>query len=679
MNKLWWRRPMRVVQMNLQVKDTPLMNPERMAEEVCQLCGNTLVINVGGIYAWYRSEIPYHRINPYLPKDKDILSELIDSCHRRKIKVVARFDFSKAEDLVYQQKPWWFVRNYEGKPTIYGKERPGEWSLLYSTCLHGGYRGEEFAVPVIREVLSSYDIDGVFLNAPHYEFCQCQICQDKYQEEYGCPLPHDFSLLESGWPSKSIRICTEKIYRAIKEKNKNIPLVLYYNPTGKEDIKEQLAFSDLLCTESQNILSAGQKNLPDSWKPAMTMKVGLSIKENSQEANPPIGIIHSCPGMDWRHTGLPKAEYLFWMAQIPANGGNIWHSITGFGETITDKSILSCVQKINQMAKICESEMERVDSAADVLLLWNGKESSRGWFEGLTATQRQFDVTKIQQITEEKLRKYSCVVIPEDFSIQQVKDKLIHYVKEGGRLIQEGTKKEELNPLFPLLGVRDIWQTSEKMVSSYLRISQKENEIFADLSDKELLPHRGQVAYVLPKADSEVPATLVPPFAPLDAVGAPPERASILSPKTDIPLMLLSKYQQGEVLFLPFQLSWLIREYGLPEHLTLMRNCADWGARYKPLIQISAPYGLQVSTFQNENSMLIHFVNGVGRRPLTAIMPLYHLEFTVLLPPNMILSSVSSCLGNQKIYAKQKEDFVICRLEKLEIWDMIKLEWKKRS
>lgn len=160
--RLWWQKPLRVIQDNLQVKDTPLMDPKRIAQDISDMAANTFVVNVGGIYAWYQSRVKYHHVNEYLPKDRDLLREIIDECHQRDIRVIARFDFSKTDDHVFQEKPSWFVRNIDKTPRIYGKDRPGNWSLLLSTCLNAGYRNDELAVPVIKEVLDLYDIDGIF-------------------------------------------------------------------------------------------------------------------------------------------------------------------------------------------------------------------------------------------------------------------------------------------------------------------------------------------------------------------------------------------------------------------------------------------------------------------------------------------------------------------------------------
>ena len=133
MEKQWWKTASRVIQTKLQVMDTPRMSAEQLAQ-------NVVAVNVGGIYAWYQSEVLYHHINEWLPKERDLLGDIVRECRRRRVKVIARFDFSKADDSVYLQKPQWFVRNPDGTPHAYGIGRTGPWSILYSTCINGGYR-----------------------------------------------------------------------------------------------------------------------------------------------------------------------------------------------------------------------------------------------------------------------------------------------------------------------------------------------------------------------------------------------------------------------------------------------------------------------------------------------------------------------------------------------------------
>lgn len=46
--RTWWEEPMRVMQYNLQVADTPGMDAQKIARETEELACNVVVMNVGG-------------------------------------------------------------------------------------------------------------------------------------------------------------------------------------------------------------------------------------------------------------------------------------------------------------------------------------------------------------------------------------------------------------------------------------------------------------------------------------------------------------------------------------------------------------------------------------------------------------------------------------------------------
>lgn len=673
--KLWWQKPLRILQTNLQIQDTPLMDPEKIARETEELGANGLVINAGGIYAWYPSKIPFHHVNEYLPEDRDLFSEIIDACHRRGIRVIARFDFSKAEDRTYQLHPEWFVRYADGSTRRYGKERPGNWSLLVTTCLNAGYRNEEVAIPVVKEALSLYPIDGIFFNAPHYEFCCCDACRRKYEEHYGVPMPvfSDYGEgspglpegLPSDWPSLCLKDSMEKMYRMVKETAPEIPVILYYNGHQSDHLADRVATADMICTESQDILSLGQKNIPQFWRPAISMKMGRTLEDYPA----PFGIIHSCPGMDWRHTGLPTAEYEFWMSQIPANGGMIWHSVTGFCDTITDKRILKSVSNINHRIQKTEPAMEDTEIAAEILLIWEGR--AQGFAEAMIQKQIPFQILCPDQITLPTLQKYRAVILPEGFSEDAETGALLKaYVSGGGCLIKECGRPDP--DLLPVFGIDQILCESPFLAASYLRFADPALQK-GGLESTALIPHRGKTWYVRPTPSVQILATLVPPFAPLDAVGSPPERASILCPETDIPLILLQQYGEGRAVYLSFPLSQLISEFALNEHMLLLDNLLGMLLPETPLFEMYAPAGVQATVFRgkNQNRFVVHLVNGVGQRPLCGNVPLSDLSFRLRTDAPVL--SIRPLIDEVPVQFSQEGCAVSVTVGCLEVWNAFEI------
>src|SRR4051812_30426032 len=102
---LWWRRPYRMVQTNLRQIDASL-DPKRLARQVTEFGADVLVFNIGGIYAFYPTELDLHERNPFLKSD--LLGEMIEAAHAEGVAVVGRFDMSKSTRKAYDAHPEWF-------------------------------------------------------------------------------------------------------------------------------------------------------------------------------------------------------------------------------------------------------------------------------------------------------------------------------------------------------------------------------------------------------------------------------------------------------------------------------------------------------------------------------------------------------------------------------------------
>lgn len=671
---LWWKKPMRVLQYNLQVKDTPGMDPEKIARETQEMSANVVVMNVGGIYAWYDSKVKYHHINEYLPKGRDLLEELIVAFHKRGIRFVARFDFSLTDDVTYLEKPQWFARHQDKSPCFRGEKRMGEWSLFLTTCPTGGYRNEEVAVPVLQEVLERYDIDGIFFNAPFASPCFCERCKKKYQELYGVPMPEKETDFDPGWLSRCTKDNMAVIYRAIKEKRAEVPVILYYNPYDgggfpRDSIYDRMETADLICTESQDVLSRGVKRIPQRVHPVVAMKAGCDPDFDVL----PFGIIHSCPGMDWRHVGLPSAEYLPWMCQIPAAKGTIWHSVTGYGDTISDKRILRTLAEADRMIEKVEGDMDGAVSRAEVLLLWDGKTGARCWAEALVRSHIQFDLMHDIRIVEKRMKQYSVVIAPEGSLLRpEIALAVQNYVKNGGSLLVETAEAQEAEQQSSLLGIEKEILTGEYLTASYLYFEDEGQKLKTGM-DTDKIAFRGKTAYCTPKPRTEVLATLIPPFAPMDVVGAPPERASIPVPHTQIGLAFLSQFGKGQVLYLPFSLSGLIEDYHLSDHLSFLSNAVSILAGGERELEVKAPADVYTLLYENKGTFLVHFVNEVGERPLTDNIPILGISFRLRIGEKQV-REVRSVIAGEQVEFHVENGWLFVTLRCLSVWDMISIK-----
>jgi hypothetical protein len=419
------------------------------------------------------------------------------------------------------------------------------------------------------------------------------------------------------------------------------------------------------------VLSQGVRAIPEFWKPALSVKLGRS----RAAAAAPLGILHSCPGMDWRHTGLPPAEYAFWLAQIPAYGGQIWHSLTGVPDTIRDKRIIRIVTEHNRKEEMLAEEMSGAESLAGVALLWRAGKSTEGWADGLVNRQIPFDILPEEAADSDALGRYRTVIVPEHYpaGAEEIA-RWKAYVKQGGNLIVEGSlATDERKALAELLGIESRSTVGESLVASYLRFEGAGNPLQSGMEDTEIIPHRGRVVYCKPLDGTRVLATLVPSFSPLESTGAPPERASLPVEHTDIPLALLSEAGQGRVLYAPFSLSALIDEFKLGEHYQLLNNIVETMTGEARLLRTSPIIGLQATLYRNGEGLLLHLVNGTGRRPLANAVPLHGIEvrLNAALLPNA--ASVSGLLENGELPFEYKDGELTFTVTRLDVWDAIKL------
>ncbi|HLT61026.1 MAG TPA: alpha-amylase family protein, partial [Microlunatus sp.] len=155
----WFRKHLRVVHTILRTKDAPGYDAKAYVEHCLRLNGNALVINAGGLYAFYPTRVPGHVPVPGL--DGDILGEVIEAAHSAGLPVIGRVDFRAGHPEVFAEHPDWFARDADGTPVRIRQ-------LLYSAPATSPYRNEAFAFPVLRELLSRYDLDAIWENAPSF-------------------------------------------------------------------------------------------------------------------------------------------------------------------------------------------------------------------------------------------------------------------------------------------------------------------------------------------------------------------------------------------------------------------------------------------------------------------------------------------------------------------------------
>ncbi|MBQ0125425.1 MAG: hypothetical protein KBS59_03770, partial [Clostridiales bacterium] len=125
----------------------------RYADDLKNFGATVVTLNAGGILANYESELDYHTVNPYLTGSS--LSEIVDACHKREIRVIARVDFSKIPCAVYEKHPEWAFRTADGGII--------EQNGFVQTCQNSEYQTEK-VLDILREIFTKIPFDGLYCN-----------------------------------------------------------------------------------------------------------------------------------------------------------------------------------------------------------------------------------------------------------------------------------------------------------------------------------------------------------------------------------------------------------------------------------------------------------------------------------------------------------------------------------
>jgi hypothetical protein len=191
----WYRRAKRWGQTNITEKDPKQYDIAwwRKHWKDTQLQG--IIVNAGGIVAYYPSEVPLHRQAQFL-EGRDLFGELTKAAHEEGLAVFARMDSNRAHEEFFRAHPDWFSIDATGKPYKAGE--------LYITCINGPYYNEHIP-SVLEEIAVKYHPEGFTDNSwsgmGRDSICYCDNCKKSFQDKTGMELPST-----KNWNDKAYRL-----------------------------------------------------------------------------------------------------------------------------------------------------------------------------------------------------------------------------------------------------------------------------------------------------------------------------------------------------------------------------------------------------------------------------------------------------------------------------------------
>ena len=153
-----------------------------------------VIINAGGIVAYYPSKFPLHHRAEFL-SGRDLFGELTKAAHDDGIFVMARMDSNRTAEDFFKAHPDWFARDVNGKPYRAADK--------YIACINSPYY-DEYLPDVLREIIERSHPDGFTDNSwaglGRESICYCDNCDAQVPGEDRAGAAAQGRLGRSGLP-----------------------------------------------------------------------------------------------------------------------------------------------------------------------------------------------------------------------------------------------------------------------------------------------------------------------------------------------------------------------------------------------------------------------------------------------------------------------------------------------
>ncbi len=606
----WYATMRRCGQTNFNERDPIELNIDWWIEYWSSLKLDALLLNAGGIMAFYPTRIPYHHRSQFLG-NRDLFGDFTKAAKAAGMRVVARMDCNYVYEEAYKAHPEWVERTHDGKPVM-NDESP--W--LYKTCMYSTYFTEQMPA-IIREVNSRYDVDGFFTNGwpstgkpPE---CYCGACRNLADPATPEGYQQHLARVLEIW----------KLWDDIA-KQKKWDSVYVGNLGG--GIRAVTNLSQIAGVAGWfNADHQGRSGVTPIWDCAQQGRVAQAVMKGRTITNVTGSYANTSPL--WRHTSKAPLEATMWMAQTAASGMTPWyHWLGGKPE---DHRWEKTGRDFYQWLTANEPHFINQHSLSNLGIVFSQRTNAfyrppgghdpteflQGMYKALLDGRFLFDFVHEDDLGPETLAKYKALILPNAAALSsQHCTQLRDYVANGGSLLatfetgfynETGTRVPEW-PLSGLFGAK----ISSKIVgpngnASYARI-EGDHSILHGFENTKLLPF---AEYYVPLQPVHQPIlTVLPPFPAF-----PPEMVYPRIAHTDQPAIVLREHGASRRVYLPGDIARAYWRSQNPDLSRLLVNSIRWvtneTANETAPVSITGDGMAEIFAWRTQPGYAIHVLN----------------------------------------------------------------------
>jgi hypothetical protein len=616
---------MRWVQVTFVENDPQTCDPAFWLDYFKRIKADGAVLSSGGYVAYHPTQIPLHHLSRWLGEG-DLFGDMVKACRKMHMAVIARTDPHAVHQDVYEAHPEWIAVDEAGR-----KRRHWSTPEAWVTCALGLYNFE-FMTKVFQEIVSLYEVDGIFANRwAGHGTCYCESCRQRFKEYCDMRLPDSKDFTDPTNPryrnyllwrqDRLFALCRlwDEEIRKIRAQSRFIP-----NSGGGAlsllDMKTLGENSDILFADRQ-----ARRGLMPPWaagKNGKEYRAAMGMK--------PVGGIFSV-GVEeqyrWKDSVQSPNEVRVWVADAVANGLRPW--LTKFSATIHDRRWLKVVEDLYTRYHDWEPYLRNQSSLARVAVIYSqqsawfyGGDRARekvedhmlGVYQALVEARVPFEMVHDCLLEPEIVDRFKTLILPNiaalsDDQCQQIRG----FVNRGGSLVatyETSLCDEWGNPrsnfgLADLFGVDFTGEREGPMKNSYLHL-EGDHPILAGLQEAQRIINGVYRLGVKTREQFPVtPVTLVPAYPDL-----PMEEVYPRQVKTDIPEVFLRKIEGGgRIAYMPWDIDRSFWEVLCMDHGTLLANTIKWATDEDEPAVVKGPGVLDVAVWRQKSSITVHLVN----------------------------------------------------------------------
>jgi hypothetical protein len=694
----WYRRITRWGQINITEKDPPGYDISWWRKYWKETETEGIVVNAGGIVAYYPTRIPLQRKATYLG-GRDLFGELREAARQEGLVVFARMDSNRAHEEFYQAHPDWFTRDKAGNPYKAGD--------LYISCINGPYY-EEHIPSILKEISAMYHPEGFTDNSwsglGRETICYCENCRKRFFDKTGAAIP-----LVKNWDDPVYKKWIRWNYARrleIWDLNNRVtraaggPHCIWAGMNSGAVSSQSNSFRDYkeICSRADIIMLDNQAR-NDAGGFQRNGDIGKIVHGllGWDKLIPESMAMYQAGNPTFRVTSKPEPEAKMWMAEGAAGGIQPWwHMVGAYHE---DRRMYHTPGPFLKWYKENRIFLTDRQPVATVGMVWSQENTD---FYGRDNARERVDLPW-QGMTEALIRaripylpvhadhidrdagQFSLLILP---NLAIMTDKQVaatkRFVENGGGLLATGETSlfdadgniRHDYALSDLFGAHVDRGNDERpgeeefrhTLHTYFRLSPElrsrvagphnaqeppvagsRHPVLKGFEETDILPYGGLLKTSRADAGVEIPLTFIPAF-PI----YPPETAWMRVPKTTIPgLVLSNRPQGGRIAFVPADIDRQFGRHNLPDHGNLLANIIRWAVKDNIPLQVEATGLLDFHLYRQPGRLILHIVNltsaGTWRQPVHELIPVGPVRIGIKLPPDVEGKSLRALVSDQEI------------------------------